>query len=240
MVAGSPTCPRGSGVRAVLFDFFGTLTHAYRRGPGHTQLAEVINCDPAEYLALLERSYPQRVRGEYGDLVSTMLWVADQLGATLSPDQLDRAVRTRMDATRHSIRLRAEAMPILAQLRAAGMATGLVSDCTHEIPMIMPELPIADMLQATVYSVVIGAAKPEPAMFITAAELLDVAPGECLYIGDGGGHELSGARAVGMTAIRLTAPDLTGHRTYDPDPDLGGPSIDSLSEIPVLLSQGPY
>ncbi len=47
-------------------------------------------------------------------------------------------------------------------------------------------------------------------MYETACAHLGVDPGECLYVGDGGSQELSGATAVGMTAFRLTAPDLAG------------------------------
>jgi putative hydrolase of the HAD superfamily len=33
---------------------------------------------------------------------------------------------------------------------------------------------------------------------------LKVTPEECLYIGDGGSHELEGARSLGMQAIQCT------------------------------------
>jgi putative hydrolase of the HAD superfamily len=237
---GSSGRPLGAGVRAVLFDFVGTLTRAYQRGPGHTWLARLIKSDPRDYLELLDRSYPQRVRGEYGDLVSSVRWLASQLGTTLSPRQLTHAVQARVDSTRADIRLRTEAVPTLSRLRESGVAIGLISDCTHEIPMIIAEMPIADLIHASVYSVDIGAAKPEPIMFTTAANILGVPPTDCLYVGDGGGRELSGARAVGMRAVRLAAPDLDHHLRFDPDPDSGVPSIDSLGDIPGLLGEGPY
>src|SRR5207247_6406591 len=99
------------------------------------------------------------------DRSATMQGIAGQLGATRSPGQLARAAQTRIDATRADIRLRADAVATLARLRAAGMITGLVSDCTHEIPMIMPELPIAKLLEVTVFSVVLGSANQHPALF---------------------------------------------------------------------------
>src|SRR5690606_22672577 len=34
-------------IRAVVFDFFGTLTRAVRRGPGHLETARILGCDPA-------------------------------------------------------------------------------------------------------------------------------------------------------------------------------------------------
>jgi putative hydrolase of the HAD superfamily len=93
----------------------------------------------------------------------------------------------------------------------------------------LPRMPIAELLDATVYSVHLGVTKPHPALFETVCHRLDVRPEECLYVGDGGGRELSGARSVGMTAVRLAAPDLTGHLVFDREPDWGGASVTSLS-----------
>jgi len=66
-----------------------------------------------------------------------------------------------------------------------------------------------------------------------------VAPEDCLYVGDGGSHELTGAAAVGMTPVRLAAPDLTDHLVFNADADFSGPSVSSLMGILELLDLVP-
>ncbi|MFD0823058.1 HAD family hydrolase, partial [Micromonospora zhanjiangensis] len=58
--------------RAVLFDFFGTLTRAVRRGPGHRAVAEALGCDPAVLVDVLDRSYYPRAGGALGDAEATL------------------------------------------------------------------------------------------------------------------------------------------------------------------------
>jgi putative hydrolase of the HAD superfamily len=133
--------------------------------------------------------------------------------------------------------LRSDAVQTLREVRERGLATALVSDCTHELPAFLPDLPVAPLLDTCVYSGDVGRCKPHPSMYQTACQRLGVTPAECLYIGDGGGQELSGARAVGMSAVRLAAADLSRHLTYAPERDFDGPTAPSLREAVALLDR---
>ena len=46
-----------------------------------------------------------------------------------------------------------------------------------------------------------GAGKPDPAIFLHAAELLGVRPEECLVVGDNAEADVVGAKAAGMQAV---------------------------------------
>jgi putative hydrolase of the HAD superfamily len=127
------------------------------------------------------------------------------------------ALSARSAAVRADTKLRPDAVPVLAALHEAGLPTALVSDCGPELPLIMSTLPVAPLLTTCVYSVEVGVCKPHPRMYLTACARLGVAPEDCLYVGDGGGRELSGARALGMTAVQLGAPDLCRHLQFDSD-----------------------
>jgi putative hydrolase of the HAD superfamily len=221
--------------RAVLFDFFGTLTHAVIRGPWHEQIARGLGCDPAELRAALDRSFPARARGSFGSAEAALRWVCDQVGADPSARQLRDALKARVAAVRADTRLRPDAIPALAAVRALRARTAVVSDCAYELPAFLPELPVAALLDTCVYSVLVGQCKPHPALYVTACQRLGVAPQECLYVGDGGGRELTGAVAMGMTAVRLAAPDLDRHLVFSADRDFAGPSVRSLVEVVGLL-----
>jgi putative hydrolase of the HAD superfamily len=219
----------------VIFDFFGTLTTAIRRGPAHDRVALALGCDPAAFTRLLDRTYPDRIRGLLGDRATVLRRLARELGSNPGPHQVARALQLRTRAIRDSIRLRPDAVHTLLRLRAAGVRTGLVSDCTEELPTIFPELAIAGLFDATVFSVDVGAGKPDPRIFLTAARRLAACPTSCLYVGDGGGRELSGAEAVGMRAVRLAARDLHEHLVYDAEPAWAGWRVPALCCVPELV-----
>ncbi len=48
-----------------------------------------------------------------------------------------------------------------------------------------------------------GAPKPDPRMFLQAAALLGVAPGECLMVGDDAEADIAPARALGMATFQV-------------------------------------
>jgi putative hydrolase of the HAD superfamily len=124
---------------------------------------------------------------------------------------------------------------VLTALRKLGLRTAVVSDCWYELPELLPTLPAYRLLDAHIYSVRVGRCKPDPAMYLTACAELGVAPNECLYVGDGGSRELTGAVAAGLTAVRLNAPDLGEHLSFEPDVEFDGPSVTSLNEIVDLF-----
>src|SRR5258706_1066267 len=120
--------------RAVLFDFFGTLTHAVRRGPAHAAVARRLGCDPAAFMAMLDATFRTRARGGYRSGTDALRHVASALGAQPGARDLRIAAFARVMAVQADTRLRAEAVPVLRAVRARGLRTGLVSDCTHELP----------------------------------------------------------------------------------------------------------
>lgn len=223
--------------RAVLFDFFGTLTKAVRRGPLHATIARQLGCDPVELTAVLDRSFPDRSRGALGDAVETLRWVCAQAGARPRPDQLHNAIIARVAAVRADTALRPDALWTLRRLRRHGLRTAVVSDSGYELPSFLPLMPMARLLDEAVYSVEVRQRKPHPQMYLTACDRLRVEPQECLYVGDGGGRELTGATSVGMTAYRLAAADLADHLVFDRDDGWTGPTITRLAETVDLVTR---
>jgi putative hydrolase of the HAD superfamily len=223
--------------RAVVFDFFGTLTHAVQRGPQHADIARNLGCDPEAVVGVLDRSFRARARGLFGSAEATLRWVSEQAGGRPEQAQLRAAMAARIDALQADTRLRPDAVTALYALKRLGLSTALISDCTHELPAFLPRLPVAPLLDARIFSVEVGLCKPDPRIYIAACRELGVLPEECLYIGDGGSHELTGATEVGMTAVRLAAPDLADHLVFDADLAFAGPSISSLMEILGLIDE---
>lgn len=223
--------------RAVLFDFFGTLTRAVQRGPQHAAVARALGCDPAALVTVLDASFYARSCGLFGSADATLAWLCEQVGTRPTRTRLRAAHAARVAAVRADTRLRADAAAALRRLRRRGFGTAVVSDCGYELPEFLPQMPIRPLLDACIYSVDVGKCKPHPAMYLAACERLGVRPEECGYIGDGGSRELTGARDLGMRAIRLAAADSRDHLVFDAEDGWAGPNAPSLTDAVALLAR---
>ena len=223
------------GMTAVVFDFYGTLTpfSTPASWAEHlARLAAVLGVAPGALAGVLDASYPERATGRLGGARQTLRTLAARLGAHPAEEKLDKAYRMRQALQESLMRMRPEALPVIAQLRERGLRIGLVSDCTSELPDAWPRLPVAPLIDAPVFSCVEGIRKPDPRLFRTVAERLGARPAGCLYVGDGGGRELTGSSAVGMHAVLLAGPDWQGsHRVYDREDGWSGSRIGSLTEL---------
>jgi putative hydrolase of the HAD superfamily len=217
--------------RAVVFDFFGTLTRSVQRGPQHAEIARSLGADPEAVRGVLDRTFRARARGRYGSAEATLRWVIEQAGGHPQASQLRAGVPARVSALKADTRLRSDAVSTLQAIKRRNLRTAVVSDCTHELPAFLPSLPVAPLLDAKIYSVRLGVCKPDPRIYLAACDELGVQPAECLYVGDGGSHELTGAAAVGMTPVRLSAPDLANHLVFDQDTNFAGRTVRSLTEL---------
>ncbi|GGM43331.1 HAD family hydrolase [Dactylosporangium sucinum] len=197
-------------VRAVIFDFFGTLTLVTSPGPGHDLVAAQLRCDPGRLAAELDRTSRERAVGPCRDVYRMLARSAANLGLEPTPEQLGAAAAARLRAVRADIRFRDDAVTVLAALRHRGFATAVLADCAPELPEIFPDLPVAAHVDAALFSAEIGVAQPDPAFYLRASLQLRVRPDECLYVGADAAGGLAGARRVRMQTVRLAAPDL-GH-----------------------------
>ncbi len=221
--------------KAVVFDLFGTLvdnmTHsAYLEIMG--QMAHAVSIPRKPFSALWTGTTDDRFRGKLGTLEDNLKHICATAGVAPSPEGLARAVRVRTDLNLSLLVPRADAVETLTRLRASGRKIGLLTDCTPEIPLHWPRTPFAPLVDAPVFSSETGTKKPDPKIYALVCERLGVAPADCLYVGDGGSRELTGAAAVGMAPVLIRAQpveDVLGHKSEAPT--WTGPVVTSLSEV---------
>jgi putative hydrolase of the HAD superfamily len=116
----------------------------------------------------------------------------------------------RLAYMRQALRPQQEVIETLGELRRRGLRLGLISACSGDVPEIWGETPFADLIDAPVFSCVVGFCKPDPRIYELATTELCVAARSCLYVGDGGHDELRGATRAGMTAILLHRGNKSG------------------------------
>jgi putative hydrolase of the HAD superfamily len=231
-------------MRAVVLDFFGTLTDpaaepSRRAAFGATAAALGLPAD--DFWAAMSATFPQRIIGAYGGTRDTLRAVAALAGRQVTPAELEAGVAAHHHGAIELRRPRAGGLEVLDRLRAAGLRLGLLSDCSSELAEAWAGTAYAERIDAPVFSWQERRRKPDPRLYATVAARLGVPAEECWYVGDGGSRELQGARAAGMHPVLVTNaawPAAAAHRT-DPDPFVPEFTIDDLTSLPALLGLSP-
>ena len=230
------------GMRAIVFDFFGTLTdpsaEALRAG-AFAGTAAVLGIPADEFYAAMAGSFPERVTGRLGGTRETLREIARRCGVEPGDATLDAATRTHRAGAERVRPPRSGVLPLLDRLRADGYVLGLLSDCSSELYEDWAGTPYAPRIDAPVFSWREGRRKPDPELYATVAARLGVAPGECWFVGDGGSREHAGAHAAGMRPVLVTNAGHPGAHAFRDDPDSYLPdlTIDDPADLPPLLKR---
>ena len=227
-------------MRAVVFDFFGTLTdpaNEHRRRAVYDATAAVLGIAPDQFWAAVTGSFTERATGVLGGTPSTLREMAVRCGTTPSGHVLAEAVAAHRAGAAVLHEARPGALDVLTTLRARGLRIGVLSDCSSELCEAWDELPYAELVDAAVLSWRVGYRKPDPRGYRAAAEVLGVAPEECWFVGDGGSRELHGAAVAGMTPVLVANTAYPDHAPYRDDPDAFVPDhvVDDLDAVPRLV-----
>ncbi|MBR1478197.1 MAG: HAD-IA family hydrolase [Lachnospiraceae bacterium] len=111
----------------------------------------------------------------------------------------DKRSAAKRECFRH---LHSQIIPMLEELKSRKLKIGLISNCfSEEIPAIR-ESEIFPYFDAVCLSYEEGVRKPNKEIYMRCIDRLSVEASECLYVGDGGSHELEAARELGMTALQ--------------------------------------
>ena len=215
----------------MIFDLFHTLVHGAddERDRVVGEMALMVGVAPAALVAAYHATWRDRL--VRWDVEETVRILAGRLGGTPTDQQVTRAAQHRRALARRVLdSVSAGTLAVLDALRDDGHPLALISNATSETAEAWPQSPLARCFDVAVFSSDVGLAKPDPAIYRIAAERLGVAPGECVFVGDGADGELAGAAAAGMTVLRTIE-----HK--DTDPDWDGPVVAAVGDLPALLRQ---
>jgi HAD superfamily hydrolase (TIGR01509 family) len=95
-----------------------------------------------------------------------------------------------------------DARPTLEALRDRGIRTAAVSNVGFDLRPVLDGHGLLGLLDATILSFEVGAAKPDPRIFAAACAALDVAPGHALMVGDHAAAD-GGAADAGIRTMLL-------------------------------------
>ena len=187
-------------LRAVIFDLFHTLTGPEAEWSELPWTSDVLGIDRAIWNELLVNRSRWRLAGEETDPYVIVRTLAHEIDATIPEERIQEATRVRIQRFKESFaRIPIENVETLRALRTAGLRLGLISNA--DVMEVAPwrTCSLANLFDVEVFSCEVGLVKPEPAIYARCVQALGVLPAECLFVGDGGSHELVGAKEAGMS-----------------------------------------
>ena len=230
---------------AIIFDLFGTLVDNF--GGGYLDalrsdgvLAELSGGQDEQFINIWcdDEAYHMRIVGMLGTPAEAIRHVCRAMGTAPSDSAVERAVAVRWKYFDGALTPRPDVPGTLAAIRDAGMKLALMSVASPEVPILWQAGPLAPLFDEAVFSCDVGFDKPDPRFYETVCLRLDTPPQRCLYVGDAGGSELSGAIAAGMEAALICAPHEQEIVMVREDAsNWTGPRIEAISEVLELIGR---
>ena len=212
--------------RAVVFDFFGTLTRSVQRARPTDRPPSCSAADATRLVAVLDRTFYQpRQRAGSAPPRRRCAGSAEQAGGHPRTDAVRAAVARPASGAyaptpgcaptrcRRSPRCASGGVRTGADQRLHPRAAGVPAPAAGRARCSTPGSSRSRS----------GAASRTRRSTWPPAGGSTVRPQDCLYVGDGGSQELTGAGRAGMTAVRLAAPDLAEHLVFDAERGWAGP-----------------
>jgi putative hydrolase of the HAD superfamily len=184
----------GPAYAAVLFDFGGVLTTPVWDSFASFCRTEGLDPDAIKNLFRTDPEALKDLRGLETGTLSESEFEAT-FGKRLGLENPDGLIDS-MFAGMKPLEPMVEAV---RRIRASDLLTGLVSN-SWSTAHYDREL-LAELFDAVVISAEVGLHKPQPEIYLLAAERLGIEPAQCLFVDDLK-ENCEGAEAVGMTAIR--------------------------------------
>jgi putative hydrolase of the HAD superfamily len=227
-------------VRAIVFDFFGTLTDPGAeclRRHSFEETAAALGIPADRFWRAMSDSFAERIVGRHGGTRETLRAMAGRCGVAVTEAQLDAAVAAQLAGAERVRPPRAGALELLDRLRAGGFRIGLISDCSSELCEAWPQTPYAARVDAAVFSWCEGYRKPDQRLYAAVSGRLGVSPAQCWYVGDGGSREHDGARRAGMRPVLVSNAAYPAAAALRSDPDTYRPElvIEDLAELPAVI-----
>jgi len=199
-----------SGIQAILFDAGGTLIHIdgerLSRAAGIPHEARQFERAEAAAVAQVRAwilRHPESTDRERLPLfLDTIL---RNLGLEGEAERRDAAERIAGEHGRANLwsRPAAGAPETLAELASRGYRLGVVSNADGRVRALLEQAGLARWLEVILDSAEVGVEKPDPRIFLAAAERLALPPAACAYVGDIYEIDAAGARAAGLAPILI-------------------------------------
>ncbi|MCZ6643317.1 MAG: HAD-IA family hydrolase [Gammaproteobacteria bacterium] len=235
-----PSPDKPTGKQAVIFDLFFTLLTADIADDEFPPTHETLGVAKQSWREQTFGTSHKRLTGVQTDPYRIVESMAHAIDPTIPDSVVREATELRIARFEHTLMNPPEStLSVLRELRQRGLKTALISNADTIETQPFHRSPLASMLDVTVLSWEVGLVKPQPEIYQHCLELLGLQASQCIFVGDGGSNELSGARSVGLTAVFATGimPELT-KQEVEQRKSIAHYTIGELTELLTLVNDG--
>ncbi|MFJ6770829.1 HAD family hydrolase [Kitasatospora sp. NPDC091257] len=228
-------------VRAVVFDFYGTLVRMVEPlPPDHRGIFErrglaAQGARWGDQWAVGPREGEQHVAHSVGE-TAYHRWELDRLlrrarACGVPERELDDLVEE-IDRAMKAVTLELfeDARPVLGELRDRGLLVGICSNWFWNLEDCVEEVGLGAVVDVVVGSARAGARKPHPLIYRALLERCGLRAGEVLFVGDMWAPDVLGPLAAGMRPVHLCRPD-PAVRGAEPPLPAGAARIRGLRDL---------
>ncbi|MEO5694830.1 MAG: HAD-IA family hydrolase [Usitatibacter sp.] len=191
--------------KGVIFDLFHTLTARESQWSDVPATWSLLGVDRYDWDRAMLQSSRWRLVGEERDPYVIFRRLVSLCDASIPDDRVREVlVRRTQRFTECFQRVPAENVGMLKRLRASGYKLALLSNADAMEVTAYAAGNLQGLFDVEVFSCDAGHVKPEPEIFHSCLEALQLPASECVFVGDGGSDELQGAQAVGLRTILVS------------------------------------
>lgn len=235
-----PESPGDKGLSAIIFDLYGTLIYEPNFEDCFPALAQASGVELDDYRRVRQETSDDATTGRLATGVARAERILAGLGRPNRDGLAERLAEIERNARWSETYVYPSTVPTLRALRERGYRIGLVSDCTALMGRpILERFGLLPLFDAVALSYEVGHAKPSPAIYRATTDRLGVSTDQCLYVGDGGSDELTGAHDLGMLTARIDQEGAFG-RSQCPGPsDYVVVRLDQVLQLPPISPESP-
>ncbi len=189
--------------KAVLFDLYDTLIwlDSERSATWRRQLAAAAGVDLDRFSAAWRRTVNDRMLGKGSGLAGHLAETLSELGVPHDAGLVAKLISIERRRLEECVHLYPSTIPVLRELSRRGYRLGLISNISDgaSVPIIYLGLDLC--FDDMILSHEVGILKPDPAIFVLACDRLGVAPGEAIFVADGGFGELDASCGLGIYSV---------------------------------------
>lgn len=209
-------------MRAVIFDFYGTLAETPDWGPSWADLVAAVGYELPDDVR--DRWWNDGIDGTEHDEHSQsrehyVAWQQSRIRGMLadcgvpSHVQDDLIARVRELGAHRKMRAYDETIHVLAELRARGIALAICSNWDWDLAEAIEAAGLTGTVDVMVSSAWVGARKPNRRMYDAVLGQVGVAPADALFVGDTWTCDVEGPRASGLVPFYVRRPHLGPDQT---------------------------
>jgi putative hydrolase of the HAD superfamily len=194
------------GYDGVLLDLYDTVVWSEWSRWQHL-LAERLGLGDDVVGRALNATRPARSVGAYRDSAGDIAAIVRAAGVDPAQDVIDDLLELEQETMiDHGVHLYDEAADVVRRLRAGGVPTVLVSNCSHNTRPIVDRLALNELFDEVVLSFEVGAMKPSAEIYRIALERIgDPDPIRSVFVDDQLAY-CEGAATVGLRTFLIVRP----------------------------------